>query len=398
MIKKAMKEWDEMGYSGAEKRRHAVAGDLTINNILFADRSTKPELSGFDELLAESETKAPKAFDKLETVSIDMFLKDILPTAKSLEVLVEGSHQTSLMSLVAPEDSQAKNMLKWKNNFSWSYNGEVADSMKERVKSAGGKVDGVLRFSIQWNEDGKDGSNDLDAHCKMPGYHIYYSSRCEYKSGGTLDIDITNPVSQTPKGVAVENITWPSLGKMPDGEYKFYVYNYSGRNTSGFRAQIEMDGDVHEFDYPHSVTRDIVVGTVTLKNGKFTLKNGLDSSQSSKEIWGVKTNVFNKVSMVMHSPNYWDGEQTGNKHVFFILDGCKNPESTRGFYNEFLNDDLREHRKTMEMLAGKMLVSPSDEQLSGVGFSTTSKRSVVVKVTNVALEFASCWTTRKTKN
>jgi len=84
--------------------------------------------------------------------------------------------------------------------------------------------------------------------------------------------------------------------------------------------------------------------------------------------------------MVMHSPNHWDGEQTGNKHVFFILDGCKNPESTRGFYNEFLTDDLREHRKTMEMLAGKMLVSPSDEQLSGVGFSTTSKRSVVVKV------------------
>ena len=381
MIKKAMQWWNDNGYQGAELRRFAGPSDLTINNILFADRSTKPELSGFDGLLEEAESKQTKNFDNVETVNYQKFIDDILPSATALEVLVENEHENSLMSLIAPADATSKNMLKWKNNFTWSYNGGVADSMKERVKSAGGKVDGVLRFSIQWNESDADGSNDLDAHCKLPGAHIYFSSKHDSESGGQLDVDITNPETQAPKGTAVENITWADISKMPNGDYEFYVNNYSGTNTNGFRAEIEMDGEIHEFDYPGSVTSNVAVGTVTLKNGKFTIKPKLQSNKTQREIWGINTGSFKKVNMVMNSPNHWDGEETGNKHIFFILDNCKNSERPRGFYNEFLNEELNQHRKTMEMLAGKMLVEQSDEQLSGIGFSTTSKKSVLVKVT-----------------
>lgn len=68
--------------------------------------------------------------------------------------------------------------------------------MKQNVKAAGGNVDGVLRFSIQWNERGKDNS-DLDAHCIEPTKNEIYFGNCRKpemsKLGGQLDIDITQP-------------------------------------------------------------------------------------------------------------------------------------------------------------------------------------------------------------
>jgi hypothetical protein len=84
----------------------------------------------------------------------------------------------------------------------------------------------------------------------------------------------------------------------------------------------------------------------------------------------------------MHSPNHWDCETTpkGNKHYFFILEGCKNPDDVRGFYNEFLIDALHDDRKVFEMLGSQMKVPFAETQLSGLGFSETQDNQVTIKV------------------
>jgi hypothetical protein len=82
----------------------------------------------------------------------------------------------------------------------------------------------------------------------------------------------------------------------------------------------------------------------------------------------------------MLSPNYWDEQKVGNKHYFFILDECLNPEPTRGIYNEFLGGDLTKHRKVFEIIGDKTKCEMTDTQLSGVGFSSTKREEMLVRI------------------
>ena len=85
----------------------------------------------------------------------------------------------------------------------------------------------------------------------------------------------------------------------------------------------------------------------------------------------------------MLSPNHWcNTVPTGNKHFMFILDGCQTKDTVRGFYNEFLSNDLTPHRKVFEVLASKMQVQPDTEQLAGIAFSSTVPNDLVVKLTD----------------
>lgn len=374
MVDKAMKRVQELGIEPALTRRAAMVSDITINNVLFADSSVKEDMGVFAAITGETKTNVPN-LDKIDEISIEDFIANVLPKIDKLEVMMENKHSTNLVSLVAPVDFEAGGILKWGNNFSWSYNGELTDSsMRDNVKKAGGSVDGDVRFSIQWNEEQEDKQNDLDAHCRSTQSHIYFSNKIG-KCTGRLDVDVQRPR----ESIAVENITWANLEKMPDGVYQFYVNNYAGTNTKGFRAEVEILGEVHTYEYNQSVRKNVNVATITKKNGEITLKNHLDSSVATKELWGIHTQQFTKVETVMYSPNHWDGESTGNKHFFFMLEGCKNPEPVRGLYNEFLHSDLHEDRKVFEVLGAKLKAPYSDEQLSGLGFSETQRNELVVK-------------------
>lgn len=388
MLEDAQKKIVELGYMDSLARRYAKLDDITVNDILFSNKDSAKRIEGavdiFGELAKNTKGRKTKKFSKVEEVTVDTFINDILPTAREVELYLENKHSSNLVSLIAPENKDSKSMFKWGNNFGWAYSGNLTDSdMKDRVKAAGGNVTGDLRFSIQWNEDGKDNC-DLDAHCiESTGYEIYYGSAKKPNfspTRGQLDVDIIYPSGK----VAVENITWANRDTMKDGVYEFFVNQFSGSVKNGFRAEIEFDGQIYSFDYPHSMRsgENVKVAEVTLNNGKFTIKELIPSSVSSKEIWGVKTNEFVPVSVICYSPNYWSNveNKVGHRHVFFMLKGCINDENPSGMFNEFLIQDLYEHRKVMEALASKMRVDDTDDQLSGVGFAMDKRAEVVVKV------------------
>lgn len=389
MLEDAKKTISELGYMDSLNRRFATLDDITVNNILFSNKDAAKRISDSSDIFGELEKQVvvnPRKFSRIEEISANDFIKNVLPSAKEVEVLVENKHSNNFVSLIAPCNKDSKSMFKWNNGLSWAYSGNITDSdMKQNVKAAGGNVDGVLRFSIQWNEDGRDNC-DLDAHCIEPNRNEIYFSNCRKPSlssmTGQLDVDIIHPNGK----VAVENITWSDKSKMKPGVYKFFVNQYSGSARNGFRAEIEFNGEIHSFDYSNSMMagQDVHVADVILDtNGEFTIKEKIsgNSKISSRTVWGISTNEFTPVSVICYSPNYFDEQDgIGHRHLFFMLNGCKNDEEPNGYYNEFLKSELEKHKRVFEALGSKCHVEDSDDQLSGIGFSMTKRAELIVKV------------------
>lgn len=390
MIEQAREKINQLGLQNALVRRYACLTDLNINNLLFVDRNIKPEITMdvFDIVTQETTSKASKSSSTVEEISIDDFVEKVLPTTKKLELLFEQKHQGNLVSLVTSVDPTAQNLFSWNNNFSWSYNGGVADSITERVKAQGGKVQGDLRVSLSWYN-----LDDLDLSLIEPGGNkIWFGSRKSSRTGGQLDVDMNAGVGTSRN--AVENIIYENRSNMPSGKYEVWVHNFCLRENKdvGFEIEIEFDGIVSSIysDKRLNSGNRIQVCSVKYdaKTRKFEIVD-INSSLTSKggagrevQVWNIKTANFHRVNAVMLSPNYWNEEGgKGNKHFMFMLDQCRNEEGARGMYNEFLRGDLKEHRKVLEMVGCKMTTENDDSQLSGLGFSSTKKDSFVCRVT-----------------
>jgi hypothetical protein len=387
MAKAAYKTIQELGLESALHRRHAKLSDVSVNNVLWVDNTVQGKMKDGIEGLLMSVATAPKVTnpEKAETISVEDFLTNVLPQASSMEVLVTGGMQGNMMSVTAPIDPTSAPLFKWDNNFAWSYNGNVTDSIKERVKKAGGSIVGDLCCRLVW-----DYTDDLDFHMTEPGgYKIWFRTiRQKSPSGGMLDIDANGMDGM--KDHPAENIFYADRNKMKEGTYRLEVNNFNRRSANGvgFAVQVEFDGKTIDMTYdrvvPGSTTMHVADITYSKKAG-FAISPMIPSRASSVDKWGIKTETFVKVNTLMNSPNHWDGNAVVQKHWFFILDGCVNDEPTRGIYNEFLRPELDKHRKAFEMLGNETKCQPADEQLSGVGFASAKGDSVLVNVTGTKL-------------
>jgi len=394
MVEEGLKFIEERGLNVA--RRLARLDDVSVNNVLWVSGEARPLMKdGLAGILAAATTqKAVTVNDKNTTeISIDAFMADVLPRATGVRLLVEPGLAGHFMTLTTADGEPGGNLFKWNNNFAWSYSGGVTDSIQERVKAAGGNIKALLRFSLSWGN-----YDDLDLHVQYaplpgtrgPSQHIHFRDKQSKIPGlrGGLDVDMNAGSGQTRS--AVENIAFTSL--VP-GIYQVFVHNFSKREAIdvGFTLQVADGANITNYTHAAPVDNGKNVPCVTTKvdaNGKITFTPSKALTQTSSEVtgkkWGVDFGQFADVHTVMLSPNYWDDNAVGNKHYFFILKNAKTDEQPRGIYNEYLNNDLAKHRKVFDVIGEHTKPALSDEQLSGIGVSSTLRKSVVTEVSTTS--------------
>jgi hypothetical protein len=377
MVDDAMRTVESLGLANALPRRFARLSDVSVNDVYFVDNRARsrmaPGRSVHDLLLAAAEPRG-RNLDHAENIAIGDFMLYALPGATKMQLLLERSHLTNFISLTAPMHASAPPLFMWHNNFAWTYDGDVADSIKDRVKAAGGRTDSALRVSLGWYN-----FDDLDLHCILPnGTHVYYGNKL-----GILDVDMNvSPTTRKP----VENL---SFDRLQDGVYKVYVEMFTSRESSDTGFEIEVEDFTGVRSFRGTRARDRSFGGAQLfievRGGKVerldvTPGSGLTPNRASTEKWGVRTGELVTVNSLMLSPNHWGVSSQGAKHYIFALSGCLNPDKARGIYNEFLRPELQAHRKVFELLGSLSKCDHSDDQVSGVGFTASRYDQVRVVV------------------
>lgn len=385
--KRAEKFIVENGYLESFDRRFATIDDIKVSEVLHATAmEDAKKVTIFDNVKTATSTRHKRSqFDGVEEMSIEKFMSDVLPRATAVELFMENKFANNFVAMTTSKDADSKQIMKWDNNYSWTYINNLAGKsfIAETVKSFGGKVDGKLRCSLMWAYKNDDRS-DLDLHCLLflnrrnpvLTERIYFVNKSsQYNKGMNLDVDIINPNNDTG---AVENIICPE--NPIDGIYKFVIRPFNRQNSRGFKAEIVFDGEAYTYSYNGTVTADIDVATITVTNGQMTIEHHLPAVAENKKTWGIESGDFAKVNLACLSPNYWGENAVGNKHYFFMLDGCKSDVALRGFHAENLISELHKERAVLDVLAGTCMIEPDNKHLAGVGFNATVREEAIFRV------------------
>jgi hypothetical protein len=383
---------EENGYAESFNRRLATIEDIKASEILHMNATdTKiKEVSMFDNVKATSTRHKRSEFEKLEEVSIEKFMSDILPSCTSIEAYLENRMESNLVTMTKSIADEAKQITKWNNistNYSWTFNGNLAgkSQIEQAIKDRGGDTSGVLNVRLHF----PNSTNDYDLCISEPnGSRITYNYvRHTFPSSGRLDLDAQGVDGNYPPEKRVENINYTDINKMPKGTYSIEIDNYGGGSNNGFFIEVKTNDSISLFEYNGALNgKRNKVMDIHFNGSEFAINNLASkliikqSDTISKEIWGIETNNFHKVNLVCKSPNHWGDNSVGNLHYFFMLDNCKAKGSIRSFHNENLLPDLLKHRKVMEVLGSTNMIESTEKQLSGVGFNSTVKDELIVRL------------------
>lgn len=392
MINKAMATIESLGLTQSLERRAAVLSDVTIHSVLWVDRDKKSHLKGatdsLRDMLLTSAKQSHIPTEHAVPITADEFFTAVVPNVVHMEAIVTQTNRNNFATLTGPVHPTTPGLFKWDNPIAWSYKGDVADSsLKQRVEKAGGKVrGGKLRVSLGWYD-----LDDLDLHCIASTHsgqtRIYFNNKM-----GILDVDMNSGIDRGPSYDPVENMFWEHTP--PAGTYYFYVNNYKARSSTVastdkvFDVELEVNGKTSVFTAKSPKQEETVsLFTITVsETGAMSIHSvGPITAKEEKPdtIWGVTTMKGTPITAIIESPNYWGETKYGNRHTFFILEGCKTDEPVRGIYNEFLRPELDAHRKVFEVLGDKTRSLPAEDaehQLSGIGFSDSRSASVLIRV------------------
>lgn len=390
-IQEAQKFVEENGYEESFNRRFATLDDIKVSEILHVnvgDEKIK-NVSIFDKVQSAPTRHKRNEFDGIEEVTIEKFMNEILPNCTSVEVFLQNKHEDNLVSLTTANNKESKPIFKWSNNYSWTFNGNLAGKsmIKDAVKSRGGKTEAEIRVSMFFPNT----TDDYDLHLTEPGnYDVYYGNRRSLSPcGGMLDLDAQGVDGHQPPDKRVENITYVDKSKLKKGTYSIYMKNYTGRGLhTKFQIEIEIDSEVTLLELAKTnASNNTHIAYINYNGSELELNIDpamtiLDSKSVSKEIYGLETNNFHKVNLICLSPNHWDNNNVGNKHYFFMLDKCKCPQSIRSFHAENLIPELANHRKVLEVLGNTTMIAPTDNKriLNGLGFNATVREELIVRL------------------
>ena len=367
MIEEAMKTIELLGIEEALQRRHARLEDLSVNDVIWVNTAAASQMKGnIKETLLKHTTKKAATSSH---ISAKEFLEEVVPVAKDMKVFFENPNN---LVTITTGDAEER-LFSWGNKFAWSYNGDITDAIKDRVKAAGGNINAKLRVSLAWyNYD------DLDIHLETPDrQHIYFGNK-----KGILDVDMNMGVGTT--RTPVENL---AINDLKQGIYRVLVKNYSQREKKdfGFSIETEYQGVITQYHYKQEIKNGekILALEIAVDKSNVSFEANPKFTTHGKSVlkWGISTQTWVDINTIMLSPNHWeDSTKHGNKHYFFIIKDCKATEPVRGIYNEFLRSELMQHKRTFELLGDKLKCDLSDNQVSGLGFSETQSNLVKIDV------------------
>lgn len=362
----------ELDVAGSLERRYATMED--IKDFLWKTiKEEKPE--GFFSGIV---TKPVAAANVLELPSMKMswtkFTEKVLPTVKNISMKVPNNGN-SFFALTTASEVTSPNILQWDNPISWYYHGGVDSTIRDRVINAGGKYeDNDIRISLIWNN-----RDDLDLHVITPRHEeIAYYKKKSF-CGGWLDVDMNvSGETDTP----VENVRW-SKGTAPRGQYKVVIHNFCNRCRTSvpFKLEVQIGEEVFTFEgrvMSSSCPNEVFTFEYTPnKPVKVLSASGQRAVIADGKVWGLTPNTYVNVTGITLSPNYWQDEPLRHigKHLFFLLEGCKDSNSTlgRGLFTEHLKAEFRPIRSTLEAHMARVKLKEVPAPACGVGINTTKQ-------------------------